>query len=134
MPAPLGRILTAMVTPFAADGALDLDEARAVARYLVRHGSEGLVVHGTTGEAPTLSDAEKLDLVEAVAGEVGGEVPVVAGTGTYDTRALRAPHARGRAPRRRRHPGGDAVLQQAAGRGHLPALQRRSRRPRAIGP
>jgi 4-hydroxy-tetrahydrodipicolinate synthase len=85
MPAPLGRILTAMVTPFAADGALDLDAARALARHLVRHGSEGLVVHGTTGESPTLSDAEKLDLVEAVADEVGGEVPVVAGTGTYDT-------------------------------------------------
>ena len=104
MPAPLGRILTAMVTPFAADGALDLDEARAVARYLVRHGSEGLVVHGTTGEAPTLSDAEKLDLVEAVAGEVGGEVPVVAGTGTYDT--AHSVHLTREAVRR----GADAIL------------------------
>jgi len=104
MPAPLGRILTAMVTPFAADGALDLDEARAVARYLVRHGSEGLVVHGTTGEAPTLSDAEKLDLVEAVAGEVGGEVPVVAGTGTYDT--AHSAHLTREAVRR----GADAIL------------------------
>jgi 4-hydroxy-tetrahydrodipicolinate synthase len=104
MPAPLGRILTAMVTPFAADGALDLDEARAVARYLVRHGSEGLVVHGTTGEAPTLSDAEKLDLVEAVAAEVGGEVPVVAGTGTYDT--AHSAHLTREAVRR----GADAIL------------------------
>ena len=104
MPAPLGRILTAMVTPFAADGALDLDEARAVARYLVRHGSEGLVVHGTTGEAPTLSDAEKLDLVEAVADEVGGEVPVVAGTGTYDT--AHSVHLTREAVRR----GADAIL------------------------
>jgi 4-hydroxy-tetrahydrodipicolinate synthase len=104
MPAPLGRILTAMVTPFAADGALDLDEARAVARYLVRHGSEGLVVHGTTGEAPTLSDAEKLDLVEAVAAEVGGEVPVVAGTGTYDT--AHSTHLTREAVRR----GADAIL------------------------
>ena len=104
MPAPLGRILTAMVTPFATDGALDLDVARAVARYLVRHGSEGLVVHGTTGEAPTLSDAEKLDLVEAVADEVGGEVPVVAGTGTYDT--AHSVHLTREAVRR----GADAIL------------------------
>jgi 4-hydroxy-tetrahydrodipicolinate synthase len=104
MPAPLGRILTAMVTPFAADGSLDLEAARALARHLVRHGSEGLVVHGTTGEAPTLSDAEKLDLVEAVADEVGGEVPVVAGTGTYDT--VHSVHLTREAVRR----GADAVL------------------------
>jgi 4-hydroxy-tetrahydrodipicolinate synthase len=104
MPAPLGRILTAMVTPFAADGSVDLDVARALARHLVRHGSEGLVVHGTTGEAPTLSDAEKLDLVEAVADEVGGEVPVVAGTGTYDT--AHSTHLTREAVRR----GADAVL------------------------
>jgi 4-hydroxy-tetrahydrodipicolinate synthase len=83
--APLGRILTAMVTPFAADGSLDLGASRALARHLVAHGSEGLVLAGTTGEAPTLSDSEKLALFEAVLDEVGGDVHVVANTGTYDT-------------------------------------------------
>ena len=63
MEAPLGRIITAMATPFASDGALDLDVARALARHLVAHGSEGLVLAGTTGEGPTLTDAEKLAAV-----------------------------------------------------------------------
>jgi 4-hydroxy-tetrahydrodipicolinate synthase len=83
--APLGRILTAMVTPFAADGSLDLPAARSLARWLVEHGSDGLVLAGTTGEAPTLSDTEKLALWEAVVDEVGDEATIVAGTGTYDT-------------------------------------------------
>lgn len=83
--APLGRILTAMVTPFSADGSLDLAAARALARHLVLQGNEGLVLAGTTGEAPTLDDAEKLALFEAVLEEVGGDTHVVANTGTYDT-------------------------------------------------
>jgi 4-hydroxy-tetrahydrodipicolinate synthase len=83
--APLGRLLTAMVTPFADDGSVDLTAAQALARHLVETGSEGIVVSGTTGESPTLSDAEKLDLVEVVCGEVGDDAAVVAGTGTYDT-------------------------------------------------
>ncbi len=83
--APLGRILTAMVTPFAADGSLDLDASRDLARHLVAQGSEGLVLAGTTGEAPTLDDAEKLALFEAVLDEVGADVHIVANTGTYDT-------------------------------------------------
>jgi len=73
-----GRLLTAMVTPFDDDGALDLDAAAALARWLVEHGSDGLVVSGTTGEGPVLSDEEKLDLFAAVAGAV--DVPVIAGT------------------------------------------------------
>ena len=74
-----------MVTPFAADGSIDLDEAVRLAEYLIEHGSEGLVVHGTTGEASTLTDAEKLALTEAVAGAVGERVPVISGTGSNDT-------------------------------------------------
>jgi 4-hydroxy-tetrahydrodipicolinate synthase len=79
-------VITAMVTPFAGDGSLDLDAARALARRLVEHGSHGLVVSGTTGEAPTLSDDEKLALLETVLEEVGSEATVIAGTGSNDTR------------------------------------------------
>jgi len=81
----LGEILTATVTPFKADGTVDLEAFRALARHLVDHGSDGLVVTGTTGEAPTLSDAERLALYEAAVDEVGERATVVAGTGTYST-------------------------------------------------
>jgi 4-hydroxy-tetrahydrodipicolinate synthase len=74
-----------MVTSFAPDGSLDLDACRALARHLVEHGSEGLVLAGTTGEGPTLNDAEKLALFEAVVDEVGSDARVIANTGTYDT-------------------------------------------------
>jgi 4-hydroxy-tetrahydrodipicolinate synthase len=74
-----------MATPFAADGSLDLDAARVLARFLVEHGSEGLVLAGTTGEGPTLSDREKLALCDAVLDEVGADARVIANTGTYDT-------------------------------------------------
>jgi 4-hydroxy-tetrahydrodipicolinate synthase len=74
-----------MVTAFAPDGSLDLDACRTLARHLVGHGSEGLVLAGTTGEGPTLDDAEKLALFEAVVDEVGAEARVIANTGTYDT-------------------------------------------------
>ena len=80
-----GEVLTAMVTPFAADGSLDVAAARALAAYLVDHGSDGLVVCGTTGESPTLSHEEKLALFEAVIDEVGGRAAIVTGTGTYNT-------------------------------------------------
>jgi 4-hydroxy-tetrahydrodipicolinate synthase len=73
-----------MVTPFDESGRLDLDAAVALARWLVEHGSEGLVVAGTTGESPTLTDDEKLSLWRAVAEAV--TAPVIAGTGTNDTR------------------------------------------------
>ena len=79
-----GQVVTAMVTPFDDDLRVDVDAAVAVARWLVDHGSDGLVVTGTTGEAPTLTDEEKRDLWRAVAEAV--TVPVVAGSGTNDTR------------------------------------------------
>ena len=74
-----------MVTPFAADGSVSLDAARRMARHLVDTGSDGIVVCGTTGEGPTVTDREKLDLFEAVVSEVGATAAVVANTGTYDT-------------------------------------------------
>jgi 4-hydroxy-tetrahydrodipicolinate synthase len=82
---PFGRVLTAMVTPFDVEGRLDLDRAEELAAHLVDLGNDGLVVNGTTGEAPTTSDAEKADLVRAVASAVGDRATVVAGAGTYDT-------------------------------------------------
>ena len=78
-----GAVLTAMVTPFDGDGAVDLDEAARLARWLTEHGSDGVVVAGTTGEAPVLSDAEKLDLWRAVSEAITG--PTIAGTGSNDT-------------------------------------------------
>jgi len=83
---PFGRVLTAMVTPFTADGALDLDGAQRLAAHLVDAGNDGLVVNGTTGESPTTSDAEKSDLVRAVRQAVGDRAHVIAGVGTNDTR------------------------------------------------
>jgi 4-hydroxy-tetrahydrodipicolinate synthase len=85
MPGVLGEILTAIVTPFRADGAVDLERFRALASHLVENGSDGLVVTGTTGESPTLSDDERLALYEAAVDEVGDRATVVAGTGTYST-------------------------------------------------
>ena len=82
-PGRFGGVVTAMATPFDGEGRLDLDGAAALARWLVDHGNDGLVVAGTTGEAPALSDAEKRDLWRAVAEAV--TVPVVAGSGTSDT-------------------------------------------------
>jgi 4-hydroxy-tetrahydrodipicolinate synthase len=82
---PFGRVLTAMVTPFTADGALDLDGAQQLAAHLVDAGNDGLVVNGTTGESPTTSDAEKDQLVRAVLEAVGDRAFVVAGVGTNDT-------------------------------------------------
>ncbi len=81
--ARFGRVLTAMITPFDADGRIDLDGAQQLARWLVDHGSDGLVVNGTTGESPTLSSAESIDLFRAVRQAV--DAPVVAGTGSNDT-------------------------------------------------
>ncbi|MGA0034952.1 MAG: 4-hydroxy-tetrahydrodipicolinate synthase [Ilumatobacteraceae bacterium] len=79
MPSPtFGRILTALITPFAQDGSVNLDVAQQLARRLVEEGNEGLVVCGTTGESPTLSDDEKLSMFAAVVEAV--DVPVIAGT------------------------------------------------------
>ncbi|MEU2425846.1 4-hydroxy-tetrahydrodipicolinate synthase [Streptomyces sp. NPDC007851] len=85
-PRPFGRTLCAMVTPFTAAGALDLDGARRLAARLVAEGCDGLVVNGTTGESPTTSDTEKAQLITAVREAVGERVPIVAGVGTADTR------------------------------------------------
>jgi 4-hydroxy-tetrahydrodipicolinate synthase len=74
-----------MVTPFAADGSLNIDSARRLAHHLVDTGSDGVVVCGTTGEGPTVTDREKLDLFEAVVTEVGASATVIANTGSYDT-------------------------------------------------
>jgi len=81
----LGEVLTAIVTPFHPDGSVNVEKFRELAAYLVDHGSDGLVVAGTTGESPTLSDAEKLELFAAAIEAVGDRATVVAGTGTYDT-------------------------------------------------
>ena len=81
----LGEVLTAVVTPFRADGSIDLDAFRSLCGHLVENGSDGLVVTGTTGEAPTLTDDERLLLYEAALEAVGGQATVVAGTGTYST-------------------------------------------------
>jgi 4-hydroxy-tetrahydrodipicolinate synthase len=82
----LGEVLTAIVTPFSADGSVNVEKFRELAQHLVDHGSDGLVVAGTTGESPTLSDDEKLELFAAALDAVGDRASVVAGTGTYDTR------------------------------------------------
>jgi 4-hydroxy-tetrahydrodipicolinate synthase len=83
--APFGRVLTAMVTPMTADGALDLSAAQALAVHLVEQGNDGLVISGTTGESPTTSDEEKERLVRAVVEAVGERAHVIAGVGTNDT-------------------------------------------------
>ena len=82
----IGGVLTAMVTPFDPDGAVDLDATRRLARRLVDGGSHGLVIAGTTGESATLSDDEKVRMFDAVLDEVGDDATVIAGTGSNDTR------------------------------------------------
>src|ERR1700749_2206211 len=81
----LGTLLTAMVTPFAPDGSLDLPAAAKLANHLVDAGCDGLVVSGTTGEAPTTTDDEKLELLRGVLDAVGARARVIAGAGSYDT-------------------------------------------------
>jgi 4-hydroxy-tetrahydrodipicolinate synthase len=80
--ARFGRVITAMVTPFREDGSMDVDEAGRLARHLIDHGSEGLVVAGSTGEASTLTDPEQITLFRAVKDAVGSDASVIAGTGT----------------------------------------------------
>ncbi|MGH3664445.1 MAG: 4-hydroxy-tetrahydrodipicolinate synthase [Micromonosporaceae bacterium] len=83
---PFGRLLTAMVTPFGRDGALDLDGAQRLADHLVDvQRNDALVINGTTGECPTTTDAEKFSLLRAVIEAVDGRAQVVAGVGTYST-------------------------------------------------
>jgi 4-hydroxy-tetrahydrodipicolinate synthase len=80
-----GAVVTAMVTPFRADHSLDLDAAQALADHLLEHGSESIVVAGSTGESPTLTHREKADLFQAVAEVAKGKGKVICGTGTYST-------------------------------------------------
>lgn len=82
----IGGILTAMVTPFDKDGALDEDAAVRLMHHLLENGSDGLVLAGTTGESPTLTDEEKLRLWELGVSETRRDATIIAGTGTYDTR------------------------------------------------
>jgi 4-hydroxy-tetrahydrodipicolinate synthase len=81
----LGEVLTAVVTPFKADGTIDFERFRELAQHLVESGSDGLVVAGTTGESPTLSDDERLELFRVAVDALRGRATVVAGTGTYST-------------------------------------------------
>jgi 4-hydroxy-tetrahydrodipicolinate synthase len=90
-----GEILTAIVTPFREDGSVDVDKFRELAVYLVDNGSDGVVVTGTTGESPTLTDDERFALYEAAVDAVGDRATVIAGTGTYST--AHSVHLTGRA-------------------------------------
>jgi len=83
---PYEGLLTAMITPFGADGSVNEDAAVVIARHLLANGSHGLVVAGTTGEAATLADDEQVRLVELITGEAGSEGAIVAGAGSNDTR------------------------------------------------
>ncbi len=84
---PFGRLITAMVTPFTADGSVDLDGAGRLARHLVNEqGNDALVINGTTGESPTTTDAEKESLIRTVVEAVGDRARILAGVGTNDTR------------------------------------------------
>lgn len=85
MNARFGSLITAMVTPFDDEGKVDLSEAQRLASWLVDHGSDGLVIAGSTGESPTLTDDEKVALWRSVTAAVGDRAKVIAGTGTYDT-------------------------------------------------
>ena len=81
----LGEVLTAIVTPFDKDGAVDYDRFRALARHVIDNGADGLVVAATTGESPTLTDDEKVQLWTAAVDEVGERATIIASTGTYST-------------------------------------------------
>lgn len=85
--APFGRVLTAIITPFGADGSIDYAAFWRLIRHLGKNGSDGVVVAGTTGESPTLSKPEKTALFNAAVDAAKGNMTVIAGAGTYDTRA-----------------------------------------------
>lgn len=83
--APFGRLLTAMVTPFRADTSIDFDAVARLAVHLIDHGHDGIVVNGTTGEAPTTTDDEKDEIIRVVLGAVGNRATIVAGAGNNET-------------------------------------------------
>src|SRR5690554_227240 len=80
-----GQVLTAMITPMKKDGSVDNKQAVTIAQSLVNNGSDGLVISGTTGESPTLSFDEKVQLFSEIVNELGGSAEVIAGTGSYNT-------------------------------------------------
>ena len=91
----LGEVLTAIVTPFREDGAVDYDRFRELPGHLIENGSDGLVVTGTTGESPTLTDDERFELYAAAVDAIGDRATVIAGTGTYSTAHSIAPDRTG---------------------------------------
>ena len=126
-PAPFGHMLTAMVTPFTADGEVDFDGVARLAAHLVDvGGNDGLIINGTTGESPTLRDSEKIQSLRVVIDAVGDRATIVAGAGNNDTRHSVEIAQRGTGRRGRRPAAGHPVLQQApAGRDRRPLPIRR---------
>ncbi len=84
-PAPFGRLITAMITPFAKDGSIDWDGVAKLATHLADHGHDAIVVNGTTGEAPTTKSSEKLEIIKVVKSTVGSRVKVLSGAGDNET-------------------------------------------------
>jgi len=84
-PAPFGRLITAMVTPFAKDGSIDWDGVATLATHLADHGHDAIAVNGTTGEAPTTKSSEKLEIIKVVKSAVGSRVKVLSGAGDNET-------------------------------------------------
>ena len=123
-----------MVTPFKANGDVDYVAFRTLARYLVEHGSDGLVVTGSTGEAPTLSDRRAAAALRRRRGRGRRAASVIASTGTYDTAPFGRPDGPGGQPRRRRLPRRRAVLLAAARTRDRGALQADHGRDRQAGP
>lgn len=82
-----GKLLTAMVTPFSTDGKIEFEQTTKLIEYLLDNGTEGLIVAGTTGESPTLTNEEKIQLFKHVVNVAGNRVPVIAGTGNNNTAA-----------------------------------------------
>ncbi len=122
-----GRLLTAMVTPFDENGAIDYAQAKKLARALLDSGSEGLIVSGTTGESPVLGHDEKLRLFSEIKTAVGKRGVVIAGPGQQHAGQPGADPGGGENGRRRR-PAGGALLQQAHPGGPLPAFPDHRRR------
>lgn len=84
-PAPFGRLITAMITPFAKDGSIDWDGVATLANHLADHGHDAIAVNGTTGEAPTTKSSEKLEIIKVVKSTVGSRVKVLSGAGDNET-------------------------------------------------
>jgi len=120
-----GRLLTAMVTPFDDHGALDANRIKKLVDHLIDHGTEGLVVAGTTGESPTLSHEEKLTLFAEVIEASAGRVPVIAGTGSNNTKTTIELTKEAEKNRRRWRHARRPLLQQTKSRRAVPAFQSR---------